>query len=396
MVIPALAKPWQDLKRAYAGSAVARFFDWWFGELGRLVPRRFRDALVDRPEELEVRLEPGLVSLWRAGADTALLVLTDDLEPAVRQADIARSLARFEVPPVLSFRLPGGRVLRRRLSLPLAAQENLRQVLGFELDRQTPFRSDQVYYDCRVLGTDPVARQIAAELVLAPRADLDGELGRIAQAGLALDRVDAEAEEGGALGVNLLPPERRAHRRDWNLRINLALGAAAVVLLLLAMHQSVANRETALEQLRDQVDKSKREARAVAELRSQLADAVEGANFLAERRRQQPVIIELLHDVNERLPDDTYLSRFALNNGDIQLQGLSTEASKLVPILQHSELLDSPAVQGAITPDPRTKKEQFVIQAKPKAVEGGKPTETTKPADGGKPSQEDKHARAQS
>jgi len=369
MVIPALAKPWQDLKRAYAGSGLARFFEWWFGELGRLVPRRFSDALVDRPEEIEVRLDPGIVSLWREGGEEPLLVLPDDQESAARQADIARCLARFQVPPALSFRLPSGRVLRRRLSLPLAAQENLRQVLGFELDRQTPFRADQVYYDSRVVSVDPVARQISVELVLAMRAELDGELARVAQTGLALDRVDAASEDAARLGVNLLPPERRARRRDWNLRINLALGSAALVLLLLAMHQSVVNREQGLDQLRDQVDKAKREARAVSELRNQLAEAVEGANFLAERRRQQPVVIELLHDVNERLPDDTYLSRFALNNGDVQLQGLSTEASKLVPILQHSELLDSPAVQGAITPDPRTKKEQFVIQAKPKSVE---------------------------
>jgi len=383
MVIPALAKPWQDLKRAYAGSGLARFFEWWFAELGRLVPRRFRDELVDRPEEIEVRLEPGIVSLWREGGEEPMLVLPEDQEPAARQADIARCLARFKVPPSLSFRLPSGRVLRRRLSLPLAAQENLRQVLGFELDRQTPFRADQVYYDSRVASVDPVARQISVELVLAMRSELDTELARVTQTGLALDRVDAAGEDASSLGVNLLPPERRAQRRDWNLRINLALGAAALILALLAMHQSVVNREQALEQLRGQVEKAKREARAVSELRNQLAEAVEGANFLAERRRQQPVVIELLHDVNERLPDDTYLSRFALNNGDVQLQGLSTEASKLVPILQHSDLLDSPAVQGAITPDPRTKKEQFVIQAKPKSVEPeGETKEPKEPARG--------------
>jgi len=40
-----------------------------------------------------------------------------------------------------------------------------------------------------------------------------------------------------------------------------------------------------------------------------------------------------------------------------------------MPVEERSELLDGPAVQGAITPDPRTKKEQFVIQAKPKSTE---------------------------
>jgi general secretion pathway protein L len=372
MASQALAKPWQDLKRAYAASVFARFFQWWFGELKQLLPVRWREALVDQPEELTVQLEPGAVSIRRVGADEALLTLAEDQDPAQRQAEIARCFARFQVPPRLCYRLSGERVLRRRLSLPLAAQENLRQVLGFELDRQTPFRADQVYYGSRILASDPVARQIAVELLLVPRALLDTELARIAAAGLALDAVDASDASGAALGVNLLPPERRALRRNWQLRFNLALGAAALALLLVVMYQSVVNREAALEQMRDHVDKAKREAHAVADLRRSLADAVEGANFLAERRRQQPVIIELLHDLNERLPDDTYLVRFSLNNGDIQLQGLSAEASKLVPILQHSQLLEGPAVQGAISPDPRTKKEQFVISAKPKLAEAPK------------------------
>src|SRR5258706_8963408 len=138
MVASALAKPWQALKRVYAGSVVARFFQWWLGELSGLLPASWRNALVDRPEELTVRFEAGAVTLWREGGEAPLLSLGDELEPVARQAEIARCFARFQVPPRVSLRLPFERVLRRRLTLPLAAQENLRQVLGFELDRQTP------------------------------------------------------------------------------------------------------------------------------------------------------------------------------------------------------------------------------------------------------------------
>ena len=41
--------------------------------------------------------------------------------------------------------LPADKVMARKLMLPLVAEENLRQVLGFEMDRQTPFSLDQVY-----------------------------------------------------------------------------------------------------------------------------------------------------------------------------------------------------------------------------------------------------------
>ena len=43
------------------------------------------------------------------------------------------------------FCIPAERVLQRNLTLPVAAEDNLRQVLAFEMDRQTPFKADQIY-----------------------------------------------------------------------------------------------------------------------------------------------------------------------------------------------------------------------------------------------------------
>jgi hypothetical protein len=47
----------------------------------------------------------------------------------------------------------------------------------------------------------------------------------------------------------------------------------------------------------------------------------------------------------------------------VQLQGQAKEASALIGVLQKSPFLDAPALQGAITPDARTGKEQFLIAA---------------------------------
>jgi len=365
----AIAKPWLEIKRAYAGSALARGWQWWTGQLGELLPVRWRDALADRPVELDVRLREGAVEIVLPGEEEPSLVLDDQQDQVTRQAALARLMDRYPVPPRLSYRVPDTRLLHRRLTLPLAAQDNLRQVLGFELDRQTPFRPEQVYYDHRLVSRDLAARRLEVDLVLCPRGALDPELARIAQAGVQLDAVDGCQSDGREDGLNLLPAERRAARRNIRTRVNVALAAVSVALAVAVMHQSVANREAAREQLGAEVDKSKREARAVGDLRRSLADAVEGANFLADRRCEQPVVIALLNDLNKRLPDDTYLMRFSLTRGEIQLQGLSKEASKLVPVLQQSQAIEGPAVQGAITPDPRTGKEQFVISAKPRAPE---------------------------
>ena len=52
--------------------------------------------------------------------------------------------------------------------------------------------------------------------------------------------------------------------------------------------------------------------------------------------------------------------RDAQRSFDIQ-QGLSDDASKLIGLLQKSEVLANPSVQVTIQPDPRTKKDRFNI-----------------------------------
>jgi hypothetical protein len=50
--------------------------------------------------------------------------------------------------------LANTKVLRQIITLPLAAEENLQQTLRFEIDRYTPFRADQVYFDYRIKARD--------------------------------------------------------------------------------------------------------------------------------------------------------------------------------------------------------------------------------------------------
>ncbi|MBP6690954.1 MAG: PilN domain-containing protein, partial [Xanthomonadales bacterium] len=119
------------------------------------------------------------------------------------------------------------------------------------------------------------------------------------------------------------------------------------------------------------------EARSVAALRNTLKQAIDGASFLTERKSARPPTIDVMLDLTRRLPADTWLQRFSVNADQVQLQGQSREAAALITLLQQSPYLEGPALQGAITPDARTGKEQFLIQAKlrnpPPAAAGAAP-----------------------
>lgn len=364
------------LRVAYAGTALHRFLTWWGRELAALVPVRVRDWFMERREEVRAGIEGGeLVLTPPAPATPVRIALVP--EAAAARPLVAQALVRDEEPPAVVLALQGARVLRRTLELPMAAEENLRQVLGFELDRQTPFRAEQVYFDCRVQRRDLAARQLVAEFALVPRAAVDAELATLEAAGVPLEAMDGVDAAGERLGFNLLPRERRAPRARFWLKVNLALAALALLLLGAVMAQSVANRERALAALEARTDKAQVEARSVAALRNTLKQAIDGASFLTERKSARPPTIDVMLDLTRRLPADTWLQRFSVNADQVQLQGQSREAAALITLLQQSPYLEGPALQGAITPDARTGKEQFLIQAKlrnpPAAAAGAAP-----------------------
>jgi general secretion pathway protein L len=138
-------------------------------------------------------------------------------------------------------------------------------------------------------------------------------------------------------------------------------------------------------------------ARGAATLRNTLKQAIDGASFLTERKGARPPTIDVMLDLTRRLPADTWLQRFSVNADQVQLQGQSREAAALITLLQQSPYLEGPALQGAITPDARTGKEQFLIQAKlrnppapaapaaPAATPAAPPEAPVTPASGPKP-----------
>lgn len=359
-----IAAPLNRLAVRYAESPLPRFLQWWGGELRALLPARWRDTLAVEAAQvlLEVEADGVQVATRAGGVETPLERLSLSDRGALPTL-LATSLgdARAGLRRVLV--LPRAQVLRRTLSLPAAALENLRAVVGFELDRQTPFKPDQVYYDCRVQRRAAGAKLVEVELVLVPRAALNRQLDALGPLAATLDAADTRDADGAPLGVNFLPAERRrrrAHSRVW---LNLALAAAALLLLWLAAWQSLENRRQAVAELETLVDERRAEARQVNQLREALADAAEGANFLAVQRERQPLMLVLLAELTTLLPDDTYLERFSFDDGQLNLTGQSSQAAQLIGSLQASGELRNPALAGSIQPDARTGKDRFTITA---------------------------------
>lgn len=387
---PALDRQLARLRTRLAKTPLPGFFTWWGRELLACLPERWRKLLSERSETLLLDQRDGETVVWREHRDgiREYARIQRDLPAETQAAEFRRLREAIGDPMVRTvFCIPDGRVLSRTLALPAAAEDNLRQVLQFEMDRQTPFKADQVYFDSRVVGRDATGRNIQVELVLIPRTQLDEELS-VAPVGSELDGVDTwRGEPGqGRRGTNLLPHERRAKRRNLRLPLNLGLAALALVLLVVCMDESLANRAAAVESMQAEVEKASEQARQVAELRKTLADSISGANFLADRKRKAPLAVAIINDLTERLPEDTYLERLQIENRQVQLQGQGSEAARLISLLSASPCLGNPGFQGQVQPDARTGKERFQINADlkecdPSAIASAAPAPKPEPAE---------------
>jgi general secretion pathway protein L len=348
---------------AKLGLGAGGLLSWWRASLVSWLPARWqallgwaRDRLLLAPEGdgYQLRLERGnevldlgYLPLPEAGA-------TDDPLAAVLGPQIV-DLPRWVV-------LPAGSGLRRRMLMPAAAVDRLHDVLRFEIERQTPFDAASVVFDALLLARRPDG-QADIELIVVPKASFDASLSALGPLAETLAGVDIAAVGAAPAGVNLLPPARRVRVADPSRAWNLALVAVALLALAGGLWQVLQNRRAAADALDKEVATRIQVARQVNLQRQQLVDAVQGAAFLDRARSGRPTNVELMDELSRRLPDNTYLEKLAIEDNRLTLIGLSSEASALVPRLEGSPLWISPALTGALQPDPRTSRDRFTLVA---------------------------------
>ncbi len=357
------------IKARYHATGIARFLEWWKGELAPLVPPRVKRLFSVPHEQLLISATEQHIYLWQA--NEAGIRLLDALE---RDGDVEQARARIvacldefqEGTPAAVYCVPADQVLHKSIRMPAAAEANLHQAVTFEIDRQTPFSVNNVYFDLQIVNREPPF--LGVDLILAQRSQIDAYVEQMGELGVRLQGIDINVAESAGdqpavqpetKGVNLLARELRVHKANKRVRMNWALAGVAVLLLVVVMAESLYLRSQTITQLQAQRDAMRSEAFQVNELRQQLSERLEAANFLAEKRANTPLTLEVLAGVTSRIPEDTWVQRFQINDKELQLQGLSDGAQKLVESLNTSGALSDTYFKGAISSDQRLNKERF-------------------------------------
>jgi len=256
--------------------------------------------------------------------------------------------------------LPSEQVLVRALTLPIAAEENLREVLSFELDRQTPFTTEQACYDYIVKERNPTQGTITVELVVSPRTIVDELLETLAQTGITPDVITTLARDSeDTLPVNLLPVAARRRSRLSVPRLNTALSAACVALLLVALLLPPWLNKRQVAELELQQSAAEIVAKDGLELRRDVERLTAASEFLLNKKQSGVFVLQMLEEVTRVLPDDTWLTRFDVNGSELQLHGQSSSAAALIELFESSPLFHNARFRSPVVQVPRTDLERF-------------------------------------
>ncbi len=353
---------------------VSGFFRWWGGEMAACLPAPLRERFARTRQRLVIAVsETGAQFTYEKGREMRSLgevsISAGDLagqRDAGQREAVARIIrkAGLDAAEVI-LRLPRDKVLRRLVELPSAAAENLREVLGFEMDRHTPFKAAEVYFDYRLEGADPERKRIKVDLVVVPRAIADQAVRLATSWGLQPDQLAAgdEPDGGGAPPFNLLPPGATRTRTTLGRRLVAALGVLLCILLAVALYLPLKQKQEVLAVAEAQLAGARAEAVQADAMKKQVEEMLARSRFVVERKRNQHSATELLDELTRLLPDHTWVLKFGLRDGRLTLSGYSAKPSSLIGLLEQSGLLTEVRFSSPVTMDQKIGLERFNLTA---------------------------------
>lgn len=336
-----------------AGALARSALSWWGAELAGLAPEPLRRLLIAESDlVMEVAERAMVIS---RGHGTARRELARFSVAEGRSAAIAPGLrAELEKQSCLVL-LPPEQVVRRTFDLPAAATRELRRVVGYEIDRQTPFRSEEACFDCRIVARNRSTGRVRAALAAASRHRVDAALDLARASGLRPVSAGVASEQGPPFVFWRQEPEKASRLA---VRVELVLVGLAAAFVAVGLAAAMVHQHSALTQVRQDAARLRAEMQVVDRLRAEVQDLNARVDFLP-RRRNEPPAVQLLNDLARALPDMTWLHEVELDRREMRIQGYSSSAPALIAMIEGTAQFANARFRSPVTQGPRPNLERF-------------------------------------
>jgi general secretion pathway protein L len=263
--------------------------------------------------------------------------------PGVAAAQVI--LRRLSRRHAIAAHVPHALLLERIVILPLAAEADVGNVLRYEIERITPFSSEELYWTWLVIRRDRERQRLHLKLSLIPKTS-------VATLTAALERlsvVPSWLEVGTARSASIIPLGRMAES-DRRRRRGLRLACAGIgVLAIIAIALPFILQSVAESRIGEQMRALEPRVQLAETLRQRIAGYSTGAALVAAERGRGGDPLAVLAAVTNVLPDDTFLADLSLKQGKLEMSGESKAAARLIAALAASPTIREPAFVTSVT-----------------------------------------------
>ncbi|NKB49819.1 MAG: hypothetical protein GKS02_10730 [Alphaproteobacteria bacterium] len=364
--------------------AVGRFFSWWGGELAALVPAALRQSLVRRPQLRVLQFTATELSFadyrgkqTRELGRISLAELENDSNPAI----VAQAKRQSRKAAKTAILLPSEQALYKMLTLPVMAGSDLRDALAFQIDRQTPFSPDDVYFDYRVRERDNDAKRLSIELVVAPRTVVERAVNTARRLGFDPAAVGVGEINGeDPFELDLLPRSMANRRRNFRPLFALLVIAALLGGAWTVAQAALDRKESAANALSEQVNLARQRADKLQALKDERDALILEGQFLTRRKGEAPKPVLFVEELTRVLPDHTWLFHLQQDGTRLRLSGYTSDASSLIGLIGELPMFSDPKFGSPVTHDPRREKDRFNIVVELKSDTSETATNAAEPA----------------
>ncbi|MGY3346713.1 MULTISPECIES: PilN domain-containing protein [unclassified Bradyrhizobium] len=337
---------------------------WWLNELRECSPKAWRDVLRAR---IETRL-----FIW-SGNDTVVghLMAPSGVQERRFQAD---RFGRAQIDDWLAecgcerdavqvgVALESDLFFQREFKLPRSELDALNRILDQEIVHRTPFQLVDIWHGVTpgAVSNDGVA---AFRHWIIPRDRAGAEIARLGLQVPEIDFIAARPTAGAPIAVVALG-ESRPDDPPWVLRTTRILTVALLVATmtgLLGFEWWQSGRAAGLE---DELYEAKQGV--------QLGQQGAGSPVRLLALKAVPGSLAAWDELSRVIPDHTFLTEVRIAAGSIILAGVSSDAARLVRILDGSRLFAGATLVGPITPDATERRDRFRISLRLRKVGAGR------------------------
>lgn len=153
-----------------------------------------------------------------------------------------------------------------------------------------------------------------------------------------------------AVGINLLPPERRARREKAFSPLTVGLLGLIFLLAIIWPISVIVQQRRSLDIVAERKAALQPGVKQVQEQESEVTRLLELLKIVDESTQKQ--VVPLLKDLSEVIPSDVYLTSFRYRDGGVEVSGVaaaSRPASELIGLLEGSSCLRNVAPKAPFT-----------------------------------------------